>query len=165
MPSFDVVSEINMQEVDNAVNQAIKEIQQRYDFKGSKSEITLDKTKEKEAVTVLADDDYKHKAIIDIIQSKFIKRNLSLKSLDYGKVEQASGGMLRQVIKLKQGIPGEKAKEIVKVIKDTKMKVQASIQGDKVRVEGKKRDDLQEVIQLLKGKDFDLPLQFGNFRE
>lgn len=165
MPSFDIVSEIDMQEVDNAVNQAIKEIQQRYDFKGTKSEIKLEKEKEKEGITVLADDDYKLKSIIDILQSKFVKRGLSLKSLDYGKVEPASGSMLRQLIKLKQGIPGEKAKEIVKVIKDTKMKVQSSIQGDKVRVAGKKIDDLQEIIQFLKGKDFDLPLQFGNFRQ
>ncbi|MBI4745347.1 MAG: DUF520 family protein, partial [Deltaproteobacteria bacterium] len=120
MPSLDIVSEINMQEVDNAVNQARKEIDQRYDFKGTKSEISLEKEKEKEGITVLADDDYKLKAIIDILQSKFIKRGISIKSLDYGKAEAASGSMVRQVIKLKNGIPTEKAKEIIKIIKETK---------------------------------------------
>ena len=165
MPSFDIVSEINMQEVDNAVNQARKEIEQRYDFKGSKSEIKLEKEKGKEALTVLADDDYKLKAIIDILQSKFVKRGISVKSLDYGKVEQASGGMVRQVIKLKMGIPTEKAKEIIKIIKDTKLKVQAQIMEEQVRVTGKNIDDLQDIIKFLKEKDLDLPLQFGNFRQ
>lgn len=165
MPSFDIVSEINMQEVDNAVNQAKKEIEQRYDFKGSKSEIKLEKEKGKEAITVLADDDYKLKAIVDILQSKFVKRAISVKSLDYGKAEPASGSMVRQVIKLKMGIPTEKAKEIIKIIKDTKLKVQAQIMEEQVRVTGKNIDDLQELIALLKGKDLDLPLQFGNFRQ
>lgn len=164
MPSLDIVSEIDMQEVDNAVNQARKEIEQRYDFKGSKSEITLEKEKEKEGITVLADDDYKLKAIIDILQSKFIKRGISIKSLDYGKAEAASGSMVRQVIKLKNGIPTEKAKEIIKIIKDTKLKVQSQIQEEQVRVTGKNIDDLQEIIALLKGKDLDIPLQFENFR-
>ena len=164
MPSLDIVSEIDMQEVDNAVNQARKEIEQRYDFKGSKSEITLEKEKEKEGITVLADDDYKLKAIIDILQSKFIKRGISIKSLDYGKAEAASGSMVRQVIKLKNGIPTEKAKEIIKIIKDTKLKVQSQIQEEQVRVTGKNIDDLQEIIALLKGKELDIPLQFENFR-
>jgi len=164
MPSFDIVSEIDMQEVDNAVNQARKEIEQRYDFKGSKSEINLEKEKEKEGITVLADDDYKLKAIIDILQSKFIKRGISIKSLDYGKAEAASGSMVRQVIKLKNGIPTEKAKEIIKIIKETKLKVQSQIQEEQVRVTGKNIDDLQEIIALLKGKDLDIPLQFENFR-
>lgn len=164
MPSFDIVSEINMQEVDNAVNQARKEIEQRYDFKGSKSEINLEKEKEKEGITVLADDDYKLKAIIDILQSKFIKRGISIKSLEYGKAEAASGSMVRQVIKLKNGIPTDKAKEIIKIIKDTKLKVQSQIQEEQVRVTGKNIDDLQEIIALLKGKDLDIPLQFENFR-
>ena len=164
MPSFDIVSEIDMQEVDNAVNQAIKEIQQRYDFKGSKSEIKLEKEKEKEGITVLADDDYKLKAIVDILQSKFIKRGISVKSLDYGKAEAASGSMIRQVIKLKNGIPTEKAKEIIKIIKETKLKVQSQIQEEQVRVTGKNIDDLQEIMALLKGKDLDIPLQFENFR-
>ncbi|MEK6725677.1 MAG: YajQ family cyclic di-GMP-binding protein [Deltaproteobacteria bacterium] len=164
MPSLDIVSEIDMQEVDNAVNQARKEIEQRYDFKGSKSEINLEKEKEKEGITVLADDDYKLKAIIDILQSKFIKRGISIKSLDYGKAEAASGSMVRQVIKLKNGIPTEKAKEIIKIIKETKLKVQSQIQEEQVRVTGKNIDDLQEIIALLKGKDLDIPLQFENFR-
>lgn len=165
MPSFDIVSEIDMQEVDNAVNQARKEIEQRYDFKGSKSEINLEKEKEKEGITVLADDDYKLKAIVDILQSKFIKRGISIKSLDYGKAEAASGSMVRQVIKLKNGIPTEKAKEIIKIIKDTKLKVQSQIQEEQVRVTGKNIDDLQEIIALLKGKELDIPLQFENFRQ
>ncbi|MDO8447104.1 MAG: YajQ family cyclic di-GMP-binding protein [Deltaproteobacteria bacterium] len=164
MPSFDIVSEIDMQEVDNAVNQARKEIEQRYDFKGSKSEINLEKEKEKEGITVLADDDYKLKAIIDILQSKFIKRGISIKSLDYGKAEAASGSMVRQVIKLKNGIPTEKAKEIIKIIKETKLKVQSQIQEEQVRVTGKNIDDLQEIMALLKGKELDIPLQFENFR-
>lgn len=164
MPSLDIVSEIDMQEVDNAVNQSRKEIEQRYDFKGSKSEINLEKEKEKEGITVLADDDYKLKAIIDILQSKFIKRGISIKSLDYGKAEAASGSMVRQVIKLKNGIPTEKAKEIIKIIKETKLKVQSQIQEEQVRVTGKNIDDLQEIIALLKGKDLDIPLQFENFR-
>ena len=164
MPSLDIVSEIDMQEVDNAVNQARKEIEQRYDFKGSKSEINLEKEKEKEGITVLADDDYKLKAIIDILQSKFIKRGISIKSLDYGKAEAASGSMVRKVIKLKNGIPTEKAKEIIKIIKETKLKVQSQIQEEQVRVTGKNIDDLQEIMALLKGKDLDIPLQFENFR-
>mgnify|MGYP001564502181 FL=1 len=164
MPSLDIVSEIDMQEVDNAVNQARKEIEQRYDFKGSKSEINLEKEKEKEGITILADDDYKLKAIIDILQSKFMKRGISIKSLDYGKAEAASGSMVRQVIKLKNGIPTEKAKEIIKIIKETKLKVQSQIQEEQVRVTGKNIDDLQEIIALLKGKDLDIPLQFENFR-
>ena len=161
MPSFDIVSKVDMQEVDNAVNQAIKEIGQRYDFKGSKSEIS----RESEAVKVLADDDYKLKAVIDVLQSKFMKRNISIKFLDYGKVEPASGGMVRQLITVKQGISKEKGKEIIAVVKESKIKVQAQIQDDQVRVTGKNRDDLQETIQLLKGKDLDIEMQFTNFRE
>jgi hypothetical protein len=161
MPSFDIVSKVDMQEVDNAVNQAIKEIGQRYDFKGSKSEISM----EKEAVKVLADDDYKLKAVIDVLQSKFIRRNISIKFLDYGKVEQASGGMVRQLITIRQGISKEKGKEIIAVIKESKIKVQAQIQDDQVRVTGKNRDDLQETIQLLKGKDLEVEMQFTNFRD
>ena len=160
MPTFDIVSKVDMQEVDNAVNQAKKEIAQRYDFKGSKSEITL----EKDSITVLGDDDYKLQAVIDILQSKIIKRGISLKSLDYGNKAEASGQMMRQVVGIKQGISKEKGKEINKIIKDTKMKVQSQIQDDQVRVTAKKIDDLQEVIQLLKGKDLDVDLQFVNMR-
>ena len=160
MPSFDIVSKVDMQEVDNAINQAKKEIAQRYDFKGTKSEIDM----KEDAIIVLADDDYKLTAIIDIIQSKMLKRGISLKSLDYGKEEAASMGMIRQEITIKQGIATEKAKEINKIIKETKMKVQSQIQGDQVRITAKKIDDLQAVMQLLKGKDLDLDLQFINMR-
>ncbi len=161
MPSFDIVSKVDMQEVDNAVNQAIKEIGQRYDFKGSKCQITP----EKDSVKVLADDDYKLKAVIDVLQSKFLKRNISIKALQYGKVEPASGGMVRQTITVQQGISKEKAKDITNAIKESKLKVQAQIQDDQVRVTGKNRDDLQDAIQLLKGKDIDVEMQFTNFRE
>ncbi len=160
MPSFDIVSKVDMQEVDNAVNQTIKEIIQRYDFKGSKSQVTL----ESDAIKVLADDDFRLKAIIDILQSKCIKRGISLKALQYGKVESASGGMVRQVITIQQGISKEKGKEINSVIKETKLKVQSQIQDDQVRVTGKNIDDLQEVIKLLKGKELGVELQFVNFR-
>jgi uncharacterized protein YajQ (UPF0234 family) len=161
MPSFDIVSKVDMQEVDNAVNQTVKEIKQRYDFKGSKSEIT----QEKDAVKVLADDDFRLKAIIDILQSKFFKRGISIKALQYGKAENASGGMVRQVITIQQGVSKEKGKEIIAVIKDAKLKVQAQIQDDQVRVTGKNRDDLQDTIALLKGKDLGIEMQFTNFRE
>jgi cyclic-di-GMP-binding protein len=160
MPSFDIVSKVDIQEVDNAVNQTIKEIAQRYDFKGSKSQVTL----EKDAIKVLADDDFRLKAIIDILQSKCIKRGISIKSLDYGKAETASGGMVRQNIAIRQGIAKEKGKELCAIIKETKLKVQGQIQEDQVRVTGKNIDDLQEIIQLLKGKDLDVELQFINFR-
>lgn len=161
MPSFDIVSKVDMQEVDNAVNQAIKEIGQRYDFKGSKSEIT----QEKDSVKVLSEDDYKLKAVIDVLQTKFLKRNISIKALQYGKIEPASGSMVRQIISVQQGISKEKGKEIIAVIKESKLKVQAQIQDDQVRVTGKNRDDLQDAIQLLKGKDLDVEMQFTNFRE
>ena len=161
MPSFDIVSKVDMQEVDNAVNQAIKEIGQRYDFKGSKSQITP----EKDSVKVLADDDYKLKAVIDVLQSKFLKRNISIKTLQYGKVEPASGGMVRQIITVQQGISKEKAKDIITVIKDSKLKVQAQIQDDQVRVTGKNRDDLQETIAFVKKTITDFPLQYQNFRD
>jgi len=161
MPSFDIVSKVDEQEVDNAVNQAIKEMSQRYDFKGSKSEIKWEK---KEEVTITADDDYKLKAVIDILQTKLAKRGVSLKSLEYGKVEDASGGLKRQVIKILQGIPQDKAKEISKFIKELKLKVEAQIQADQIRVSGKKIDDLQEAIRSLREKDFKIALQFVNMR-
>ena len=161
MPSFDIVSKTDTQEVDNAVNQAIKEMQQRYDFKGSKSELKWEK---KEEITILADDDTKLNSITDILQTKLVKRGVSLKSLEYGKVEDASGGMKKQVIKILQGIPSDKAKEITKLIKDKKLKVQTQMMDEQIRVTGKKIDDLQEVIQTLKGVDFDLSLQYINMR-
>ena len=160
MPSFDIVSKVEMQEVDNAVNQTVKEIGQRYDFKGTKSEITM----EKESIKILADDDYKLKAIVDILQSKFLKRGISIKALQYGKVEPASGSMVRQIVNIQQGVSKEKGKEIIAVVKETKLKVQAQIQDDQVRVTGKNIDDLQAVIQILKGKDLDIEMQFVNFR-
>ena len=162
MPSFDIVSKVDMQEVDNAINQAVKEISQRYDFKGSKSEIKWEK---KEEITIVGDSDNRLNTVVDLLQGKFVKRGISLKSLEYGKVEDASGGLKRQVIKIRQGIPTEKGKEIVKVIKDSGLKVQGQIMDDQVRVSGKKIDDLQAVIQTLKTKDLDINLQFVNMRD
>ena len=158
--SFDIVSKIDMAEVTNAVTQSLKEISQRFDFKGSKSDIT----QEKDALVVLSDDEYKLKSVVDILQGKLVKRGVSIKNLSYGKVEAALSGTVRQRVTLQQGIPTDKAKEIVKAIKDAKIKVQASIQADQVRVSGKNRDDLQAVIQMLKGKDFGVELQFSNYR-
>jgi hypothetical protein len=158
--SFDVVSKIDMAEVTNAVRQAMKEIGQRFDFKGSKSNIV----QEKDALVVLSDDEYRLKSVIDILQTKLVKRGVPIKNLSYGKVEAALAGTVRQRLALQQGIPTDKAKEIVKAIKDSKIKVQASIQADQVRVSGKNRDDLQAVIQLLKGKEFGIELQFTNYR-
>jgi uncharacterized protein YajQ (UPF0234 family) len=158
--SFDIVSKIDMAEVTNAVTQSLKEISQRFDFKGSKSDIT----QEKDALVVLSDDEYKLKSVVDILQGKLVKRGVSIKNLSYGKLEPALSGAVRQRITIQQGIPTDKAKEIVKAIKDAKIKVQASIQADQVRVSGKNRDDLQAVIQMLKGKDFGVELQFSNYR-
>lgn len=160
--SFDVVSEVDLQEVDNAVNQAMKEIIGRYDFKGSVSKITLKKA-EKE-IDLYSDDETRMKAVIDILQSKFIKRNLPLKALDLQEVESVSGGKAQQKAKLVCGIPMEICKEVVQFIKDSKLKVQASIQENKVRVSGKSKDDLQDVMQMLRGKDLKVALQFNNFR-
>ncbi len=161
MPSFDIVSEINLQEVDNAVNQAKKEILTRYDFKGSKSDLVLDK----EGIHLTSDNEEKMKSVVDVLQSKAIKRGVSLKSFDTGKVELAAGNTVRCLVKLIKGIETEKAKELVKMIKGLNLKVQAAIEGEKLRVSGKNRDDLQQVIQFLKSKDFPLPLQFNNFRD
>jgi len=158
--SFDVACKIDMQEVTNALDQARREIETRYDLKGSKNEVTLEKTD----ITILAADDMKLKAVVDILQSRLHKRGVPLKALTYGRVEQASGGALRQTIALQQGIPIEKAREIVRLVKDTKLKVQAAIQEDHVRVSGKNRDDLQKVIALLKDKDLGIALQFTNYR-
>jgi uncharacterized protein YajQ (UPF0234 family) len=162
MSSFDIVSKVDLQEVDNAINQARKEIIQRYDFKGSKSSIEL-KQKENEIV-LISDDDFKMKAVVDILQTKFVKRNVPLKALKYQPVEPAAGGTVRQVIKLQSGIDKEHAKMLVKLIKDTKLRVQAQIMDAQVRVSGKSKDDLQSVIALLKQKDFDFAMQFTNYR-
>lgn len=161
MPSFDVVSEVALQEVDNAVNQACRELQTRYDFKGSKSTLSL----EKDGLILVSDNEEKMKSVIDVLQSKIIRRGLSLKSLEMGKVEAAGGQTVRCLIKIRQGIEKEKAREIVKTIKNMKTKVQSAIEGDKLRISAKKKDDLQEVIQFLKKTDFDVPLQFNNFRD
>ena len=158
--SFDVVSEVDMQEVDNAVNQAKKEIGTGYDFRGSKAEISL----EGDTIKIIGDDEYKLNAIIDVLKGKMVKRNVAIKNLDYGKVEAAAGATVRQVITIKKGITKENAKEVVKAIKNMKLKVQASIQEDQVRVSGKDKDDLQAVIQMLKQLDIPVELQFVNFR-
>ncbi len=161
MPSFDVVSKIDPHEVDNARNQASKEIAQRYDFKGT--DTTIEKTDE--GIVIRANSEGRLDAARDVLETKMVRRQVSLKSLDPQAPQQAGGQMWRQLIKLKEGVSKEKAKEIVKSIKDSKLKVQASIQGDAVRVSGKKRDDLQAVIALLKEGEFDLPLQYVNFRD
>lgn len=158
--SFDIVSETDMQEVQNAVGLAQKELVTRFDFKGTKSSIEFADG----AVVVVGDDDYKLASVIDILQSKLVRRGVDLSALDYAKVEPAAHGAVRQTIKIKQGLDQELAKRIVKTVKDTKIKVQASIQGDQVRVTGKNRDDLQLVIQELKKIAFDAPLQFINYR-
>ncbi|MFO7765343.1 MAG: YajQ family cyclic di-GMP-binding protein [Pelovirga sp.] len=160
MPSFDIVSKVDLQEVDNAVNQAIKEIKQRYDFKGTTNELEL----QSDSLKILAADDYKLEAIKDILIGKLVRRGLSPKCFDYGKVEPASGGAVRVGVAIVQGISKEKGKDVVKVIKDSKLKVQAQIMEDQVRVTGKKIDDLQEVMQLLKEKDLGIELQFENMR-
>lgn len=160
--SFDIACELDMQEVLNAVTQAVKEISQRFDFKGSKSSIELDKGKA--VITLVSDDEYKLKNVIDILQSKLVKRGIALKALSYGKIEQAAGSTVRQLVTLQQGIPQDKAKEIVKIIKDTKLKVSSEIQKDQVRVRGKKIDDLQAIMAMLKEKDLGIHLQFTNYR-
>jgi uncharacterized protein YajQ (UPF0234 family) len=160
--SFDIVCEIDLQEVSNAVNQAVKEIGQRFDFKGSKSSIELDKAAK--SIKIISDDEHKLKSVIDILQSKLVKRGIPLKALIYGKIEPASGNTVRQTISLQQGVPVEKAKEIVKIIKDTKLKVSAEIQKDQVRVRGKKIDDLQKIISILREKDLGIHIQFANYR-
>jgi len=160
MPSFDVVSVVDMQEVDNAVNQAVKEIGQRYDFKGSKTEVTL----EKDSIKLLTEDEFRLKAVVDILQSRFVKRGISLRALQYGKAEPASGGRVRQIVTIQQGISKEKGREIIALVKETRLKVQSQIQEEQVRVTGKNINDLQEVIRLLKGKDLGVEVQFVNFR-
>lgn len=161
--SFDVTSGVDLQEVDNAVNQAQKEIGQRYDFKGQKAELEYDR---KEGTLMLsASDEYYLNAMWQVIQERLFSRKVPIKNLDRGKIEPASGGTVRQVVKLKQGISQDTCRAIVKFLKDQKLKkVQAAIQGDAVRITSPSRDDLQEVITLLKGQDYDVELQFGNYR-
>ena len=160
--SFDIVSQVDLQEVDNALNQAMKEIKTRFDFKGSKSEIKFNRDEKK--IMLLADDDMKLKNVIEILEGKLAKRGVSVKSLKYGVSEKALDGMIRQSAEVIQGIPQDKAKEIVKSIKELKLKIQPSIQGDQIRVSGRTKDDLQTVISFLKGAQLDLPLQFTNYR-
>ena len=162
LSSFDVVSRVDMQELKNAQDQTMKEIQQRFDFKDSKTDLTL-KEKEKELV-VISDDDYKLKAVLDILKTKCVKRGVSLKALTYGKVEEALGGTVRQVITIQSGIPDDKAKAIAKEIRDAKLRAQAQIQGDQLRVQSKSKDELQAAIAFLKQKDFGIDLQFVNYR-
>ncbi len=163
MPSFDIVSKIDLQEIDNAVNSVLRELTNRYDFKGAQFSIEL--KKQDNLILVNAQDDYKLKAIQDSLKVYATKRGIDVKALDFQKEESASGNSLRQEIKLKNGIDQESAKKITKKIKDAKLKVQASIRGEEVRVEGKKRDDLQEVMSFVKKEINDLPLQFINFRD
>ena len=160
--SFDIVSKVDLQEVQNAVHQAGKEIATRFDFRGSKSKI--DWNEKDLALTLTSDDEHKLRSVVDILETRLVKRGVPIKSLDFQTVEPAAGATVRQVVKVQQGIATEKAKEIVKAIKDSKIKVQASIQSDQVRVAGKNRDDLQSVIALLKAGDFGVPLQFTNYR-
>jgi len=159
--SFDIVSRVDLQEVSNAIQNALKEVHTRFDLKDSKSDIQLEG---KEAMVLSSVDEYKLKAVTDILQGKLVKRGVLIKALTYGAVEPAAGSTVRQKVTMQQGIPIEKAREIVKVIKDSKKKVQASIQGDTVRVSGKDRDALQEVIALLRGRDFGIDMQFTNYR-
>lgn len=158
--SFDIVSKLDIQELNNAINQAEKEIATRFDFKGSKSSIAL----EKEELVVISDDEFKLQNVLDILQSKMAKRGISLKNLDYGKVEPAASSTVRQKIKVKQGIDQDNAKKINVLIRDSKLKVKSQIQGDQIRVTGKSKDDLQQIMQLLRKADLPLELQFINFR-
>ena len=160
--TFDIVSKVDMAEVKNALNQALKEIQQRFDFKGTNSDIELDE--KNHTLTLSTASEFTLKSLNDVLQQKLVRRNISLKALSYGKIEPAARDSVRQVVTMQQGIPIEKAREIVKFIKDEKLKVQASINGDFVRVSGKDRDTLQQVIAALKGKDFGIDMQYTNYR-
>ena len=160
--SFDIVSEVNLQEVDNAVNQAAKELGQRYDFKDSKASIAFDRVEKK--ITLIADDDFKLRALTDILATRLAKRQVSLKSLKFNTPEKAFEGYLRQSVDLAMGIDKEKAKELAGIIKNLGLKVQTQIEGEKLRVSSAKKDDLQLVISHLKTRDFSLPLQFCNYR-
>lgn len=161
MPSFDVVSRVDMQEVRNAVDQTRRELTTRFDFKDTGTAVDLSE----EAITMRSSTEPRLKAAVDVLEDKFVKRKVSLKALSHGKVEEAGGGTYRQVLTLSVGISQEKARAIVKAVKDTGLKVQSAVQGDEVRVTGKKRDELQAVIQKLKEADFEIPLQFVNFRD
>lgn len=161
MPSFDVVSQVDMQEVRNAVDQANREIVNRFDFKDTGTIIELGD----DSITVRSSTDHRLEAAVDVLEGRLVKRKVPLKALEKGQMEDAAGGTVRQEIGLNQGIDQERAKKIVKSVKDTKLKVQAAVQGDQVRISGKKRDDLQSVMQLLRDADFGIPLQFTNRRD
>jgi uncharacterized protein YajQ (UPF0234 family) len=158
--SFDIVSSVDLQEVKNAIAQAMKEIGTRFDLKGSGSDIQL----QGEEILLASGDEFKLKAVRDVLETRLVKRNVPLKALTWGNVDSALGGTVRQKISLQKGIPTDKAREIVKLIKDSKLKVQAAIQGEQVRVTGKNRDDLQAVIQMLRGQDLGIDMQFTNYR-
>lgn len=158
--SFDIVSRIDLQEVDNAIQQVMKEVRTRYDFRGSRSDVH----REQHEILLLAGDDYKRKSLIDLLGQRLAARKVSLKGLTFGKPEEAAGGSLRQKIALQQGIPTDQAREIVKIVKETGKKVQAAIQGDLVRVRGKNKDDLQAIMQALRARDLPLDMQFVNYR-
>jgi uncharacterized protein YajQ (UPF0234 family) len=158
--SFDIVSEVDRAEVTNAIHQTIKEVRQRFDFKGSNADVALEATE----LVLTAEDETKLRNMNDILQQKLVRRGVPLKAFSYGVVEPAAGGTVRQKVQIQQGIPQDKAKEVVKFIKDSKAKVQASIQGDVVRISGKDRDTLQSVIASLKAKDFGIDMQFSNYR-
>ena len=161
MPSFDIVSKTDMTSVDNALQGVIKEMQVRYDFKGSKSEVS----KTDETITILADDDLKRRQVEELLVTHLTRKGVDTKALEFGKLEQAAGNMVRQIITVKQGLQRDVAQKIVKAIKSSKLKTQAAVQGDEIRVSGKKRDDLQATMAMIKELDVDLPLQFENFRD
>lgn len=158
--TFDIVSRVELQEIDNALNQVMKEIRSRFDFKGSKSSVEYSEG----VLMIHADNDFKLKSVVEILEAKMVKRGINLKSLRYGKIEKAAGDSVRQKVDVVQGVDKDLAKEIVKLVKDAKLKVQATFQDDQVRVSGKNRDDLQKIINLIKEKDWEIPLQFVNMR-
>lgn len=160
--SFDIVSQVDLQEVDNAVQQAVKEISQRFDFKGKLAKIEFDRKEKK--IMLTAENDFILKSIVEVLQGKVVRRQISLKALSFGEVETNVSAVAKQTVTIQQGIPKEKAKHVVQAIKETGLKVQPQIQEDQIRVFGKNRDDLQAVIQAIRQKDFDIPLQFVNYR-
>ncbi|MDD4765966.1 MAG: YajQ family cyclic di-GMP-binding protein [Desulfotomaculaceae bacterium] len=158
--TFDIVSRVDMQEVRNSVDQSVRELRTRFDFKGSRSDIIFDG----EEITLIGDDDFKLKNVVDILESKLVKRGINIKALRYGKIEPAAKDTVRQKLNLVQGVDKEQSKIITRLVKDSKLKVQVSIQGDQLRISGKNRDNLQEIIQIIKDYEFDIPLQFVNYR-
>ncbi len=158
--TFDIVSRVDMQEVRNSVDQAVRELRTRFDFKGSSSDIIFDG----EEITLIGDDDFKLRNVVDILETRLVKRGINIKALRYGKIEPAAKDTVRRKLNLVQGVDKEQSKIIIRLVKDSKLKVQVSIQGDQVRISGKNRDDLQEVIKIIKDYEFAIPLQFVNYR-